>query len=204
MTERSEETESLPEETANVGEIQQTEEYYCYRESWGCSTNLQLWSLYVAYKQWQELERFMAENESERSIESRIREQCVVIISLLGLSVSQLLGQNAPDQNNRVPPPRILLPKVLDRLSVEKRRRDELEEEFRIFIEDYDACRHFGAIKHDIVTAIDMKKTEKYVDLCLSIFNAICGEALTEYEGIKGVLDELNNGKDYAPQEVWP
>ena len=65
-------------------------EPYCEIDSTGAAaTNLQLYSLHQAYKYWKKLEAGHSELTKEE-----LREQAVLICSLLGTSLCQLLGQN--------------------------------------------------------------------------------------------------------------
>lgn len=177
-------------------------EYLCERESWGYYTNLQLCALREAWRLWKELEANQAQTQQYHP--NRAREQCVVIINLLGLSVSQLLGQNAGlKKEDSVWGPSKLLEKVLDRLSVGKVLRDRLTAEFGKFIEDYDGCRHFGPQKHDRVTRITLESTRMHLDLCLEIWDTICVHHSADFEGIREVVDGLASGRtDYDPPLV--
>jgi hypothetical protein len=75
--------------------------HYYFIDSNGEDTNLQLYSLKQAKLYWADLERDLAESEEVE----HFHERCVFVICTMGLSVSQLLGQNNPQPNERVPPP---------------------------------------------------------------------------------------------------
>jgi len=142
------------------------------------------------------------EDNSSRLDKSRIREQCVVVIDLLGLSLSQLLGQNVRIAAEHVPSLKKLLGKVLDRFLPESESRETLEAGFHNFKVDYDACRHFGQPKHETVTSISLKKTRKHVRLALRIWDTICSQVSQDYTGIEEILNGLlKGGLDYAPRE---
>lgn len=60
----------------------------------GEDTNLQIYSLRKAKRDWAELVRDYAKYGDETD---NLRERCVFVLATLGLSISQLLGQNDPD-----------------------------------------------------------------------------------------------------------
>ena len=73
---------------------------FCYLDSNHAidSTNLQLYSLKQAARCWNELSSdFSKYKESEIK---DLQERLVFIVNCLGLSVSQLLGQNWPSENS--------------------------------------------------------------------------------------------------------
>mgnify|MGYP007053801879 CR=1 FL=1 len=74
---------------------------YYFIDSSGEDANLQLYSLKQAKLQWAAL-------QDDLSVSDQIEhfhEKCVFIICTIGLSVSQLLGQNNPAPTDRVPSP---------------------------------------------------------------------------------------------------
>ena len=111
--------------------------HYYHLDSNGEDTNLQLYSLKQAMKYWEELERDVM-NYGDDVLD--VRERCVFVLASLGLSISQLLGQNNPRPSNYVPHPNVLV-----RAFVEKHGLDpELKTKFERFNYFYNGCRHFG------------------------------------------------------------
>lgn len=162
------------------------DEYYCHRESWGFNTNLQLCSLLQAWRIWKELESRHGGLSTNRE-----REQCVVVIDLLGLSLSQLLGQNVPGKKEELPAPADLLDMVLNNLPLERSRKNAIKHKFKEFIKDYDACRHFGLPKYETVAKITFEQTGKYVELTLLIWDTVCRNANTDFDSTVGLLEKL-------------
>lgn len=176
--------------------------YYCYRESWGYCTNLQLFSLSQAWRLWSELKL-----QSQTLNKSRTREYCVVIIDLLGLSVTQLLGQNIPENHNcrgsRLPCPKDLLPIVFESLSGPIDDWERLKGDFCEFVDIYDDCRHFGEMKYNTIECITLESTERYFDLILSIWKSICSPIDPSFESIEELLDKVNSRElDYGSNDL--
>ncbi len=116
--------------------------YYCYRDSppGVGNTNLQLYSLQQAAYSWNEA----VEMESDPTAE-HVTERLAFILNALGLSLSQLLGQNCPSpETKKIDEPSKLLRAVLKRASVAETTRSRLESTFKCFLSYYDALRHFG------------------------------------------------------------
>jgi hypothetical protein len=112
------------------------ERRYYYRDSSGEDTNLQLYSLKQAKLQWADLEGDLEQGNTSELI----HEKCVFLICTMGLSVSQLLGQNNPAPEDHVPSPSKLFSAFVDYYSLDQ----GLKVQFKKFIEVYDHCRHFG------------------------------------------------------------
>lgn len=173
--------------------------YYCYRESWGSKTNLQLWSLLKAWEQYRELQTLHDELG-----ESRLRERCVVILDLLGLSLSQLLGQNTEIDSDRVPSLFGLLDDLRRNLQSPSRAESQLSKYAREFVKDYDSCRHFGKKKHARIDKIDLEKITQYVEFTLWVWQIICSQVDGDPEPIETLLNSLLDGsQDYAPEEEF-
>jgi hypothetical protein len=119
--------------------------YYCRRESEGSalSTNLQLYSLREAAKGWNDL----VETITLRGLGGvdELKERLVFILVCLGLSLSQLLGQNSPfPDRDRMDQPGALLSNILARSHVDRTTRRRLYSTFQDFLSYYDSVRHFG------------------------------------------------------------
>lgn len=163
---------------------------YYVRESWGSGTNLQLYALRKAWRTWEELGQ-----RRNDLIESRIRERCVIVVDLLGLSISQLLGQNAPHESVKVEAPRRLLSGLLRRVGCHEGRREDLETGFAEFMSFYDDIRHFGQPKHENLDRLDFATTAAFVDLSIEIWDLIIGSSRQEghhvdFESIREILTD--------------
>jgi hypothetical protein len=64
----------------------------------GIYTNLQLYTLVQAQRYWNAL---VADHLEQKDATEDLVERCVFIVAILGLSVSQLLGQNDPTPKER-------------------------------------------------------------------------------------------------------
>ena len=121
--------------------------YYCYIDSSINleDTNLQLYSLRKAAEEWNVLSDLVKKDGVDYST-----ERLTFIVNCLGLSLSQLLGQNCPSPDKKeMEMPGKLLSGLLNRLSVDRLTRRRLNREFRDFLNYYAAIRHFGKVKDD-------------------------------------------------------
>lgn len=124
--------------------------YYCHLDSSGSleHTNLQLYSLQQAANGWNELVD-MAANMSINHVD-HLRERLAFILSCLGLSLSQLLGQNSPSpEKEKMDQPGDLLGDLLTRAGVNRTTRRRLNSMFQDFLAYYGAIRHFGRNKNE-------------------------------------------------------
>lgn len=167
------------------------ESIYCVRESYGIYTNLQLFSLRQAWRCWSELKQ-----EKDNLTEEKCRERYVVVIDLLGLSLSQLLGQNLQHSSSRVDPPKQLLLRFLNTTNYSDETKDNLINRFEEFVNYYDCCRHFGLPKHEIITTLTYSKSEQFVNFALEIWDRVVNhfdpvpENAESFEIIKDILDQ--------------
>ena len=69
-----------------------------------------------------------------------LKERCVFVLATLGLSISQLLGQNNPTLNKDVPYPVDIFKDFVNKHKLD----DSLKKEFDDFNYFYNGCRHFG------------------------------------------------------------
>ena len=111
--------------------------HYYHLDSTGEHTNLQLYCLKQAKKYWEELQSECAEYAEETQA---LRERCVFVLATLGLSISQLLGQNNPALQNEVPYPIDIFNQFVDAHGLDP----NLKVRFRRFNYFYNGCRHFG------------------------------------------------------------
>lgn len=111
--------------------------HYYRLDSSGEDTNLQLYSLRQAREYWTELQTDYAEH-GERT--QRLKERCVFILATLGLSISQLLGQNNPSAGKKVPSPLQIFRDIVATHHLDP----ALTTQFERFNHFYNGCRHFG------------------------------------------------------------
>lgn len=142
---------------------------YYFIDSSGEDTNLQLYSLKQAKLHWAALEGDLAQGDEVEYF----HERCVFIICTIGLSVSQLLGQNNPAPGSRVPSPF----KIFESL-VEGRQLDPaLKNQFQDFIDAYDYCRHFGLTsdgnRHWQVSQVTLDRTRKLYKFGLLVWEIV-------------------------------
>jgi hypothetical protein len=111
--------------------------YYYYLDSAGEDTNLQLFSFIQAKRYWKALERDYAEFGEDTP---QMKERCVFVLATMGLSISQLLGQNNPNENKDVPYPIDIFKSFVKTYGL----NEHLINEFCQFNYFYNGCRHFG------------------------------------------------------------
>ncbi|MDO9532030.1 MAG: hypothetical protein Q7O12_07860 [Deltaproteobacteria bacterium] len=124
--------------------------YYCHLDSTGSPeyTNLQLYSLQKAANDWNKLVDLIADHGIDHV--DCLREKLVFILSCLGLSLSQLLGQNCPSpEKDKMGQPGNLLSTLLIRARVDRTKRRRLNSTFQDFLLYYGAVRHFGENKNE-------------------------------------------------------
>ena len=172
---------------------------YCHSDSaLGYATNLQLYSLRQAYKNWKYL------NENKGLSDSKILEICAFITATLGLSLSQLLGQNYPGpyEEKRNPSPKKLFDKVMPVYIGDAAVMKDLKNRFEELIDLYDASRHFGIdsdkYRHSQVGEINIQKVNELLNTTFEIWDLIIlskknerNSELFDYENIKELLEEL-------------
>lgn len=173
---------------------------YYYRESWGVGTNLQLHALRQAWRLWEELR-----TKKDSLSLSRMRERCVVIIDLLGLSLSQLLGQNLSSfSDHRVPSLKDLWGQLMDVARIPSRCKTEIDKKFKKFVLFYDDCRHFGISKHEKINKLTVEATSGFMKLALDIWDVVCDHfrtddnAALEFHSVRDVLDANEDEEDEA------
>lgn len=144
--------------------------YYYIDTNGDEKTNLQLYSLKQAKLYWAALEADLSHN----TLTTDIHERCAFIICTIGLSISQLLGQNHPSPEEG----RVTRPKAIFDLLVTKHSLDiALKEKFKDFIDAYDHCRHFGLTsdnsRHVQVSQITVDKTRELYEFGLHVWQIV-------------------------------
>lgn len=147
--------------------------YYYRRESGGAFTNLQMYSRRVARRMWRRLEADYARDGENTD---NLKERCAFILSAMGLSVSQLLGQNNPTEPND--PERLPQPLgVLKALEAEYGLDSQLVADFERFVGFYDAIRHFGVTpggsKHRKLDDLSFAVAREGFNTCEHVWRAV-------------------------------
>lgn len=168
--------------------------YYCHLDSGGSidSTNLQLYSLKKAYEEWESLSE--AYNQSGENT-GFLKERLVYLVATLGLSLSQLLGQNPVILKQKVDRPHVLLAAFLRGSKYDKPKQELLKRKFKDFIKYYDACRHFGRDsgrkKWGKMDSLNFDKVKTFIQTTLDIWNAVIGHHRTGYMDAEDIKDIL-------------
>jgi hypothetical protein len=100
-----------------------------------------LYSLKQTIKYWECLKHDLKEYGNKDTL--NVTERCVFILGNLGLSISQLLGQNNPKPTRDVPSPQKIFSAFVDEHGLDL----ELKSRFDRFNYFYNGCRHFGLTK---------------------------------------------------------
>lgn len=156
--------------------------YYCHLDSANRveNTNLQLYSLERAAKEWNKLVNLVNESGSENV--NSLAERITFITNCFGLSLSQLIGQNSPSSNNkRIESPSKLLPKLLKGISDDV-TQERLNREFKDFLVYYDAIRHFGKIKYKSIDELTLDKLDYFRKITIEIWDLV----ISKYRQDKG------------------
>jgi len=139
------------------------------------SVNIQLEFWLEATALWHEL---------KEKPDLRRKSRLAITVFAAGASLSNLLGQNVPPETDRrgeeyTLPPQQALRKILfdneQEHSVGPKEptcleRRQLLEDFTKFLEFYDAVRHFGPAKHDIVNSLDFAKVTEFMRLAQDVW----------------------------------
>jgi hypothetical protein len=152
--------------------------YYCYIDSPATEidTNLQLYSLQQAAKHWNDLIDSV-EKQGFNNIH-RLREKLAFILSCFGLSLIQLLGQNAPSlDKERMDSPMKLLENILGRNNVDQETKKKLANTFSEFLEYYNSLRHFGLNKDEknyiTIDQLTIEKLDSFRHMTINIWDII-------------------------------
>lgn len=169
--------------------------YYCHLDSSGSleHTNLQLYSLQQAADGWNDLVELIERN-GEDSID-HLTERLAFVLTCLGLSLSQLLGQNCPSPaREQMANPGDLLSDILNRAQMDRITRRRLNSTFRDFLSYYGAIRHFGRIQDDAnyraVNQLTLAKLNHFRRMTIEIWDVVIGMYREDEEND---LDEVDS-----------
>jgi hypothetical protein len=153
--------------------------YYCHYQSAGSlphTTNLQLYSLKQAANSWNPLvNEFMARGEDGVYA---LKERQAFVVNCLGLSLSQLLGQNSPcPEKERMDQPRDLLKRILERSHVDRTTRHRLNRTFQDFLAYYGSTRHFGKNKDEknyrTMEKLTMQQLDRFRRMTIEVWDTV-------------------------------
>jgi hypothetical protein len=195
---------------------------YAHCDSEGLDTNLQLYAIRQAAREWKNLCALRRRHGKNQVPEEK--ERLVFVLVCLGLSLSQLLGQQSSAKN--LPPPKKLLDEVLSGSSVNETERCQLRDKFADLVTYYDASRHFGKSKHSIIDRLTFDKVDKFVDTTLEVWNLVITRyrsdrrhnideyfsiaeevdlaQLQERNRLERQLRDLQSGRGMVLSDKWP
>jgi len=166
--------------------------YYYYLNSDGPDTNLQLYSLHQAKRYWRDL-RFDYLHDGDKTAD--LKERCVFVVAVMGLSISQLLGQNPVELSGRVDFPVPLFERLVDHHGLDS----QLKQDFQKFNTYYNACRHFGRTVdgsgYERIDSLDYKLTEWLYNFGVRVWMTVI-QIYAKDEGIEFeefVIEELSD-----------
>lgn len=173
---------------------------FCYLDSSGDidHTNLQLYSLRQAARCWNELAEELSAY-GEEGVE-QIKERLVFIVNCLGLSLSQLLGQNwSSKDQKKMDEPGNLLSNILNSSHVKKVDKARLNKGFQDIFRVYGAIRHFGEVKDDenyrIVHELNLSVLKRYKRITVDLWDIVIAiqrsHDLNEIEDFGSIADQV-------------
>ena len=154
--------------------------HFCHLDSSGDleHTNLQFYSLKKAADAWNEL----LDDVTDAGFDGvdHLRERLTFIVSCLGLSLSQLMGQNCPSPNKeKMDQPGELLSNILNRTSVDRTTKRLLNSTFGDFLKYYGAIRHFGRNLYDknyeMVQKLTISELDRFRQMTIQIWDLVIG-----------------------------
>jgi hypothetical protein len=172
--------------------------YYCRIYSAGSmpDTNLQLYSLQEAAKGWNELVKEVT-TRGNAGVDN-LTGKAAFVLSCLGLSLSQLLGQNSPSSDNdKIDEPNDLLNSILVRGDVDRSTRRRLNREFQEFLPYYDTVRHFGKNrdekKYRTIEKLTMQELDRFRRMTIEIWDVIIGiyqkDNQDDFKGFRSICE---------------
>lgn len=181
---------------------------YYRLDSSGDETNLQVYSLHQAARYWNELLEDIDEVGTDEEV-ADLKERLVFILNCLGLSLSQLLGQNWPcSTKDALDNPGTLLGSILKSADIDHATRKRLNKRFQEFLDYYGAIRHFGRNRdaqiYMKVDDITFTKVRFFRDLSVEIWDTILDifkrDDQNDLDDIGSITDVVRF-KDIAEQE---
>jgi hypothetical protein len=138
---------------------------------------LQLFSLKEASSYWNELVADLAAEREISDVEES-KERMAFVLNCLGLSLSQLLGQNSPSpEADKMEEPGDLLGKLLGRTSIDRTTRRRLNRTFAEFLSYYGSIRHFGQNKGEQIyrklEQLTMQELDRFRRMAIEIWDIV-------------------------------
>lgn len=174
---------------------------FCYLTTGGPETNLQLYSLFRAWKDWEKLK------ENPPDSPGKVRERCAFIVNNLALSLAQLLGQNVPSERERVDAPPELLRRFLEDAAFGRATVERISRGAGELWSFYNAIHHFGQTpnrtKHEQVSTLDAPKTQALVELTIEVWDLVIQRArkqsaeLDDFDSVVDILDDYGVYQGY-------
>jgi hypothetical protein len=132
--------------------------------------------LQQAAKYWNECVDLVADGGIENVDQGR--ERIAFILSCLGLSLSQLLGQNCPSpETDKIDQLGQLLSALLVLASINRTLQKRLNRTFNEFLLYYDAVRHFGKNKDEkhyrMVDQLTLNKLDRFRRMTVEIWDVV-------------------------------
>lgn len=169
--------------------------YYCHLSSPTTiyDTNLQLYSLEKAAECWNDLIEVVRENGKNEV--DHYTERLAFIISTLGLSLLQLLGQNCPSpEKEKMDDPGEMFSSLVKRACTDRTKQKRLNKTFRDFLTYYAAIRHFGRNKNDenynTVDRLSLMELDRFRKMTLEIWDLVIG-MYRQDENLEGELSSV-------------
>ena len=169
---------------------------FCHLTTGGPETNLQLYSLFRAWKDCQKLK------ENPPDSPGKERERCAFIVNNLALSLAQLLGQNVPSERERVDEPPKLLRRLLEDAALDRATVERISKGATELWAFYNAIHHFGQTpnrtKHEQVSTLDAPKTQGLLELTIEIWDLVIrrarqqGADLDDFDSVGDILDDYS------------
>jgi hypothetical protein len=152
--------------------------YYCHLYSAGsvADTNLQIYSLEKAAYDWNALvDEITAGGHGGVH---NLREKLTFILSCLGLSRFQLLGQNSPSPDkDKIGHPIDLLNSILARGHVDQTTRRRLKSTFKDFLSYYDSVRYFGKNRDErnyrTIEKLTIQELDRFRRMTIEIWDVV-------------------------------
>ena len=98
------------------------------------------------------------------------KEKQVFIMNCIGLSLTQLLGQNNPSSGY----PKDLLKNLLDNHEIDQDTRCHITIMFCEFNKYYNAGRHFSKKKYLLIDELTIEKLDNYRRMTIKIWDIVC------------------------------
>ncbi len=147
--------------------------YYCHLSSPTTisDTNLQLYSLYEAARCWNKLIELLS---GDNYGEGHIKERQVFTLNCFGLSLTQLLGQNAPPSNKgKIDSPKILIKRIFKHYHITQDKQDYLNKAAEDFFNYYDKLRHFGKQYYKFTDELTLETLNQFRSTTIDIWDTM-------------------------------